>query len=46
MSLALEVTVRWWWWLILGPWLWLTVAIAVGPIIGAWIRGPRNRGDK
>ena len=43
MSLALEVTVRWWWWLILVPLGWFTVAVAVGPIIGAWLR---SRGDK
>jgi hypothetical protein len=27
-----------WWWLLLGPILWLALGLALGPIVGVWIR--------
>jgi hypothetical protein len=48
MSLAPErqrLTVAWWWWLILAPILWCALAIALGPIVGQWIHGPRKKGE-
>ena len=36
--------VAWWWWLILIPIGWMALAIALGPIVGQWISGPRKKG--
>ena len=35
----------WWWWLILVPIAWTAVAIGLGPLVGAWFRGPRKGGN-